>query len=254
MSTPISAVLITRDEERDLPAALRSLDFCDEIVVLDAGSTDRTCELAVAAGARVSVNAPWPGFVAQRNLALQAARHDWVLALDADERVTPGLRVEIETLRARGFACAGYRVPRVSFYLGAWIRATDWYPDPQVRLFDRRRARWQGGLVHESVCVQGELGRLRADLEHFPYADVSEHLQRIDRYTTLWARHAHDSGARCGVLRALLGAQWAFVRNYVLRGGLRLGRAGLVVSVLNSHYTFVKLLKLAELSRAPIAP
>lgn len=254
MSTPISAVLITRDEERDLPAALDSLAFCEEIVVVDAGSTDRTCELAVAAGARVIVNAPWPGFVAQRNLALDAARHDWVLVLDADERVTPALREEIEALRARGFDHAGYRVPRVAHYLGTWIRATDWYPDPQVRLFDRRRARVEGGLVHEAVRVQGALGRLRAELEHFPYADVSEHLQRIERYTTLWARQAHDSGARCGLSRALLAAQWAFVRNYVLRRGLTLGRAGLIVSLLNSHYTFVKLLKLAELSRASQAP
>lgn len=253
MSIPISAVLITRDEERDLPDALRSLEFCDDLVVVDAGSLDRTRELAAAAGARVIVNAPWPGFVAQRNLALQAARHDWVLALDADERVTPALRAEIVDLVARGYACAGYRMPRVAYYLGAWIRATDWYPDAQVRLFDRRRGRWSGGLVHESVRVDGPLGRLRGEIEHFPYADVSEHLQRIDRYTTLWARQAYDAGARCGLPRALLAARWAFVRNYVLRRGFVLGRAGLTVSSLNAHYTFVKLLKLAELSRAPRA-
>ncbi len=247
---PISAVLITRDEERDLPDALRSLAFCDEIVVVDAGSQDRTREVAEQAGARVIVNAPWPGFVAQRNLGLDAARHDWVLALDADERVTPALRAEIEALRARGFERAGYRVPRVSFYLGRWIRATDWYPDPQLRLFDRRRGRWEGGLVHESVRVRGDVGRLRGDLEHHPYADVAEHLQRIDRYTTLWARQEHDAGRRSGVLRALLAAEWSLLRNYVLRGGVALGRAGLIVSLLNAHYTLVKLLKLWELSRA----
>jgi glycosyltransferase involved in cell wall biosynthesis len=251
MALPLSAVLITRDEERDLPGALQSLAFCDEIVVVDGGSSDRTCELAEQAGARVIVNAPWPGFVEQRNRAVDAARHDWVLALDADEIVTPALRAEIQALRARGFEHAGYRVPRVSFYLGRWIRATDWYPDLQLRLFDRRRARWEGGLVHESVRVRGSVGRLRAELEHHPYADVSEHLQRIDGYTTLWARQAFDSGRRSGLLRAVLAAQWSLVRNYVLRGGVVLGRVGLIVSLLNAHYTFVKLAKLAELSRAP---
>lgn len=254
MAIPLSAVLITRDEEHNLPDALRSLAFCDEIVVVDSGSRDRTREIAAAAGARVVEHVPWPGFVAQRNLAVQAARHDWVLALDADERVTPALREEIRALAGRGFGHAGYRMPRVAFYLGAWIRATDWYPDPQVRLFDRRRARWQGGLVHESVEVSGPVGRLRADLEHYPYVDLADHLQSIDRYTTLWARQAYAGGARGGVTQALLATQWALLRNYVLRGGFRLGRVGLVVSLLNSYYTFAKLAKLWELSRGRSAP
>src|SRR5713101_5943926 len=123
--TPLSAVVITQDEEARLPAALESVRFCDEVVVVDSGSTDRTLEIARAAGARVLVNSPWPGFVAQRNVAVEAARHDWVLALDADERVTPALREEIQALRARGFDRAGYRIPRAAFYLGRWIRATD---------------------------------------------------------------------------------------------------------------------------------
>jgi glycosyltransferase involved in cell wall biosynthesis len=254
VATPLSAVLITQDEEHNLPGALRSLSFCDEIVVVDSGSSDRTREVALAAGARVTENKPWPGFVAQRNLAVAAAAHDWILALDADERVTPALRDEILARGARGFDCAGYRVPRLAFYLGAWIRGTDWYPDPQVRLFDRRHARWEGGLVHESVKVAGRVGRLRADLEHHPYADLADHLRCIDRYTTLWARQAYAGGARSGVARALAATYWALVRNYLLRGGFRLGRVGLVVSVLNSYYTFAKLAKLYELSRGLAAP
>ena len=152
---PLSAVLITKNEEDMLGEAIESVRFCDEIVVVDSGSTDRTRGIARALGARVMVNAPWPGFVAQRNVAVDAARHDWVLALDADERITPDLRDEIQALRQRGFGAAGYRIPRAAFYLGRWIRATDWWPDPQVRLFDRRRARWEGELVHESVRVRG---------------------------------------------------------------------------------------------------
>src|SRR5439155_1047044 len=127
--------------------------FCEEIVVVDCGSRDGTRRIAEAAGARVIVHEPWPGFVAQRNFAAQSARHDWLLAVDADERVSPGLRQEIQGRRAAGFTHAGYRIPRVARYLGRWIRGTDWYPDPQLRLWDRRRGRWEGALIHESVRV-----------------------------------------------------------------------------------------------------
>ena len=244
--TPLSALLITKDEEARLPAALASLAFCDEIVVLDCGSGDRTREVAERAGARVSVNAPFPGFVSQRNLALERASHDWVLCLDADERVTEALRDEIQVLRQVGFTAAGYRIPRVAFYLGRWIRATDWYPDLQLRLFDRRHGRWQGGHVHESVAVQGQAAVLRHEIEHHPYADIADHMRRIDLYTTLWARHAFESGRRTGPLEMAGAAGWAFFRNYFLRGGVLLGGAGLTVSTLNAYYTFAKLAKLGE--------
>ena len=245
----ISAVLIAQNEEKNIADALRSVSFCDEIVLVDSGSTDRTREIAEAAGARVVVNAPWPGFVAQRDFAVRSARHDWVLALAADERVGESLRTEIGTLRDKGFDRAGYRIPRVAFYLGRWIRATDWYPDWQVRFFDRTRAAWQGDLVHESVGVDGPVGKLQGELEHHPYADVSDHLRKIDSYTTLWAKQAHDAGRRTNIVDMIAGASWAFFRNYVLKRGFVLGSAGFVVSVLNTHYTFVKLAKLRELER-----
>jgi len=246
---PLSAVLIAQNEERTIADALASVAFCDEIVVVDSGSTDRTREVAEAKGARVLLNAPWPGFVAQRDFAVRAASHDWVLAVDADERVGPQLREEIERLRARGFDVAGYRIPRVAFYLGRWIRGTDWYPDWQLRLFDRRRGSWTGDLVHESVVVRGPVGRLRGALEHHPYPGVSDHLRKIDSYTTLWALQAHAAGRRSSTLGMSAGAFLAFVRNYVLKQGFRLGTAGFIVSVLNTHYTFVKLAKLRELER-----
>ena len=246
---PLSAVLIAQNEERHIGDAVASVSFCDEIVLVDSGSTDRTRALAEAAGARVITNAPWPGFVAQRDFAVRAARHDWVLALDADERVGPALREEIQALRMQGFVHAGYRIPRVASYLGRWIRATDWYPDWQVRLFDRTRAAWQGDLVHESVVVRGSVGRLRGDMEHYPYADISDHLRKIDSYTTLWAQQAHAAGRRSNVADMMAGATWAFFRNYVLKRGALLGSAGLIVSVLNTHYTFAKLAKLREMGR-----
>lgn len=245
--TPISAVFITHDEEDRLPAALASVAFCDEIVVVDAGSGDRTRQVAESAGARVVLNAPWPGFLAQRNFALEQAAHDWVLVVDSDERVTPALRDEILALRAAGFSHAGYRMPRISFYLGRWIHGTDWYPDLQLRLFDRRQGGWQGSLVHESVSVRGSVGRLRHALQHYSHRDMSDHLQRIDRYTTLWAQQALAEGKSGGPVMALSASAWTFFRNYVLRRGFLLGRAGLTVSTLNAYYTYLKLAKLQEL-------
>ena len=246
---PLSAVLVTHNEQARLPAALESVRFCDEVVVVDDGSTDRTREIAAQAGARVVLNSPWPGFSAQRNRALEEARHDWVLTIDADERVTPSLREEIERVRAGGFTHAGYRITRVAFYMGRWIRGTDWYPDWQLRLFDRRRGRWGAALVHESAQVDGPVGRLRGELEHFPYSDLTSHVERINHYTTLWARAAFEAGGRTSPLELVFVPGFAFLRNYLLRGGLRLGRAGYTVSRLNTYYTFLKLAKLAELQR-----
>jgi glycosyltransferase involved in cell wall biosynthesis len=245
----LSAVLIAQNEEAQIGEAIASVSFCDEIVLVDSGSTDGTREAAQRSGARVIVNAPWPGFVAQRDFAVQAASHDWVVAIDADERVSPPLRDEILQLRAAGFQHAGYRIPRAAHYLGRWIRATDWYPDWQVRLFDRTRAGWQGDLVHESVAVCGPVGRLRCDLHHYPYADISDHLRKIDSYTTLWARQAYAAGRRSNVIDMSAGAGWAFIRNYFLKRGLLLGSAGFVISTLNTHYTFAKLAKLRELEQ-----
>ena len=230
--TPLSAVLITHNEEGNLAAALESVRFCDEMLVVDSGSTDRTREIAEKAGARVIRNEPWPGFVAQRNLAADAAGNDWILAVDADERVSAELRDEIQAARAAGFDRPGYRIPRVAHYLGRWIRATDWYPDPQLRLFDRRKGRWQGGLVHESVRVDGSVGRLRSELEHHPYADIGHHLARSTVHHA-WAREALAAGRRT--------ARWtpwarrvAFCAHYLLKAGPG-GRGRRTVSLLNAH-------------------
>jgi glycosyltransferase involved in cell wall biosynthesis len=243
--TPLSAVIITKDEEARLPGCLESVRFCDQVLVVDSGSTDRTREIATAFGADVIVR-EWPGFAAQRNAGFEAARHDWVLCLDADERVSPDLREEVQALRAHGFERSGYRVARVAHYLGRWILGTDWYPDWQLRLFDRRRGRCRPALVHESVEVQGQIGRLRGALHHHPYRDVAEHVRTIDEYTTLWARQAFEDGQRAVAATLLFAPAWAFFRNYALRRGVLLGRPGLVVSILNSYYVFLKYAKLYE--------
>ncbi len=242
----VSVTVITRNEAANLAAALESVTWADEIVVVDSGSTDDTASIARRFTSRVIVR-PWPGYVAQKNFAASQASHDWILSLDADERVSMPLADELQELLAGDPELAGYQVPRVTFHLGRWLRSTDWYPDRQLRLYDRRRARWTGRLVHESVSADGKTGELRGELLHYAYRDLSHHLQTIDRYTTLAARQMHEDGRRAGWLDVLIRPRLAFFRNYVLRGGFRDGMPGLIVSVMNAHYVGLKFAKLWEL-------
>jgi glycosyltransferase involved in cell wall biosynthesis len=246
----LTVTVITRNESANILAALDSVSWADELVVVDSQSTDDTVALARQRTARVVVR-DWPGYSAQKNFAAEQASHDWILSLDADERVTPALADEIQALLRDEPPLRGYRIPRVSFYLGAWIRSTDWYPDYQLRLYDRRVSAW-AGAVHEGVEVKGHVGRLRADLEHFPYRDVSHHLQTIDRYTTLAARQMRARGKTVGVGGVAFRPLGAFLRNYIVRGGWRDGSVGFVVSVLNSYYVFLKFAKLWELGRQEV--
>jgi glycosyltransferase involved in cell wall biosynthesis len=249
----VSSILITRNEERRLADALDSVRWADEIVVVDACSRDGTIGIAKRYTDRVVVR-EWPGFVEQKNYAASIAANDWILSIDADERVTPALAREIGGVLAAEPAAAGYRMPRCSFYLGAWIRTTDWYPDYQVRLYDRRRARWTGKYVHESVTVDGATGTLRSDLQHHPYTDVSDHLARMDTYTTLAANQMSEDRRRARALDFVTHPAAAFLRNYVLKGGFRQGSVGLAVSALNSYYVFLKFAKLWELQRPRPGP
>ncbi len=245
---PLSVTIITRDESANLAGALESVAWADDVVVVDAESRDDTAAIARRFTPRVVVR-EWPGYVAQKNFAAEQACHDWILSLDADERVTPALAEEIRRVLVSTPAEAGFRLPRASFYLGRWIRSTDWYPDFQLRLYDRRRARWEGRYVHESVKADGPVGTLRGEVLHYPYRDIADHVQRIDRYTTLAARQASERGKRASIADVAVRPPLAFLRNYVLRLGIRDGQAGLVVSLLNSYYVLLKFAKLWELSR-----
>jgi len=249
----LTVTVITRNEAANIEAALASVAWADEILVIDSESTDGTAEIARGHGARVEIR-PWPGYSAQKNDAASIAAHDWILSLDADERVSPELATEIKTLLASEPSRRGYRVPRVSFYLGRWIRGTDWYPDYQLRLYDRRAGQWNGRRVHESVALNGEPGRLTHDLQHFPYRDISHHLATIDRYTTLAAEQMRAEGRRVSLAGLVLHPPFAFLRNYLLRGGFRLGGVGFVVSALNSYYVFLKLAKAWAFHASDIGP
>jgi len=244
----LSVTIITKNEAADIEAALASVAWADEIVVVDSHSTDDTAAVARRHTDRVVVR-DWPGYGAQKNYAASIAAYDWILSLDADERATPELATEIRARLAGAPREAAFRVPRVTWHLGRWIRTTDWYPDYQLRLYDRRAAEWTGALVHEAVAVRGAVGHLRAELQHYAYRDIADHLETIDRYTTLAARQMHDAGRRAGIGGLIVHPPPAFLRNYVARGGCRDGAAGFIISSMNAYYVFLKFAKLWELQR-----
>jgi len=244
----LSVTIITKDEADDIAAALDSVAWADERIVVDSCSTDGTAAIAARHGARVE-SREWPGYIAQKNHAASLASHDWILSIDADERVTPELAAEITATLQQEPAERGFRIPRVTFHLGRWIRTTDWYPDDQLRLYDRRAAEWTGRYVHEGVTVNGRVGRMRGELQHYAYRDIAEHLETIDRYTTAAAKQMYEHGRRAGLLQVVGHPPLAFLRNYILKGGITQGVPGLIISVMNAYYVFLKFAKLWELER-----
>ena len=245
----LTACIITYNEADRIADCLRSLDFCEEIVVVDSHSSDGTRELAAALGARV-IERDWPGYRTQKQFAVEAASHDWVLCLDADERVSGRLRAEIVALRARGFpGAAGWSVPRITAYFGRFLWHGNAYPDRLVRLFDRRRGGWTGYEIHENTRVAGRVGRLYGHLEHYAYRSLSDHLNRMQRYADLMAQALYEHGRRCGLMRVLLNPAWRFVRGYLLRLGFLDGWRGLVFALVESGYVRRKYLGLYMRSR-----
>ncbi|MBC7925897.1 MAG: glycosyltransferase family 2 protein, partial [Bryobacteraceae bacterium] len=172
----ITATIITYNEERNIARAMESLRCCDEIVVVDSGSTDRTAQIAEKLGARV-IEYPWGGYARQKNYAAECATNDWILSIDADEALSEALEGEIWQVKKKGPVYDAYTMPRLAQYLGRWILHSGWYPDRKVRLYNRTRARWTGDFVHESVVVSGRTGHLESDLLHFTCESLSEHLR-----------------------------------------------------------------------------
>ena len=248
---PLSAVLIAFNEEKTLEAALRSVSFCDEIVLVDSGSSDRTCAIAEQAGARVIVNAPWPGFVAQRDFAVRAARHDWVLALDADERVGPALAEELGRLVADGTVSGheAYAVRRNNEYLGRRMRYAGWGDSWAVRLFQRDR-RFVEKRVHEGLEPVPDVGRLRNALDHTPYRDLAHHVRKLVLYAEWGALDMRDAGRRARGWDLVLRPPWQFFRTYVLQLGLLEGWRGLVLCGLAGVSVFLKYARAWDLQRS----
>ncbi|HEX5209797.1 MAG TPA: glycosyltransferase family 2 protein [Steroidobacteraceae bacterium] len=247
--TGLSACIITYNEADRIDDCLRSVGFCDEVLVVDSHSTDATRERAAARGARV-IERDWPGYRSQKQFAVEAAHNDWVLCLDADERVSDELRAEIESWRRRGFGgFAGWSVPRITEYFGRFLRHGNAYPDRLIRLFDRRHGGWVGREIHENTRVQGPVGRLKGHLEHYAYRSLTDHLSRMQRYADLMGQALYESGKRCGLAKVLLNPQWRFLRGYLLRLGFLDGWRGLVFALVESSYVRRKYLSLYIRSR-----
>lgn len=250
--TGISAFLVVMNEEEKLEKCLASLAWCDEIIVVDSGSTDSTLDIARRHGCRVEER-EWQGFVRQKTLGLSLCRQPWVLNLDADEEVSPELKAQIvevlERDSAGGVRQDGFELLRVVFYLGRWWRRGGWYPEWRLRLARRDKVTWHGEEPHEHAEVPGRCGRLTGELRHYTYRDVSDHVRRINTYSSAAARAMFARGRRASWPDLLLRPKARFFKFYIVRRGYREGRAGFLVAALEAWGVFLKYLKLRELER-----
>lgn len=240
---------MTFNEERNIERALRSVDWCDEIVVLDSFSTDRTIERARNFTDRIHQHT-WEGFIAQRNRVRQLASHDWVLFLDADEEVTPALRAEIiKELERNTLPYAGYRFPRMAQYMGKWIRHGEWYPDRTLRLFLKDRGRSIGVEPHDRVEVYGSVKNLKNPLLHYSHNDLSDHIENIDNFSTISAQAKFEAGVPFRFIDLWLRPSWRFFRSFFLRAGFLDGWAGYLSARMSMFEATVKYAKLWELEQ-----
>jgi glycosyltransferase involved in cell wall biosynthesis len=245
----LSVIIITKNEEAVIERCLQSVAWADEIILVDTNSSDGTPDIARALGAKVQSAPDWPGFGPQKNRALDLATGDWVLSLDADEWVTPELRVEIERTLAAPGSHAAFRLPRLSSYCGRFMRHSGWWPDYVTRLFRRSTARFSADLVHERLLVKGTTGALRESLMHEAIADLEDALEKMNSYSTAGAAMQFERGKTSSLASAVLHGAWTFFRTYVLRGGFLDGREGFMLAVSNAegaYYRYLKLLLLAE--------
>jgi glycosyltransferase involved in cell wall biosynthesis len=245
----ISAAIITFNEEPNIKAACESLAWADEIIVVDSESTDATRDIAASCGARVIVN-PWPGFGAQKQFAVDHATNDWIFSLDADERVSDELRRSLQTFENQQPEFDGYLIARRTFYQNRWIRGGGWYPDRQLRLFNRTQGHWKQRHIHESVEMnQGaRTGELTGDLLHYTSPNAAHHHRMIgERYAPLAAQQMLAEGRRTSALKVASAGPSAFIRSYILKGGFRDGFAGFTIASFAAHHAFLKHLMLWEM-------
>lgn len=237
---PLTVTILTRNECHNIAECIASVQsIASQIVVVDNASTDGTTDIARAAGAEVHVTPDWPGFGPQKNRALAHATQPWVLSLDADERVTPELARDIAAAIARSDR-AGYRMPRLSQFLGRWVRHCGWYPDYVLRLFRRDTGRFSDNLVHERVIVDGEIGTLAHHLLHYSYTEARQVEDKVQRYARAGAKEMALRGKRVSPLKPWINGGWAFVRTYLLRRGFLDGATGAAIARMNARSAFLK--------------
>jgi glycosyltransferase involved in cell wall biosynthesis len=244
----LSVILITRNEEANLADCLASLEgIAQQIVVVDTKSTDQTLEVAKNHGALLSQPPDWPGFGPQKNRALELATGEWVLSLDADERLTPALRSEILTAIHHPAHVNCFAIPRLSWYCGRFIRHSGWNPDYVDRLFKRGTARFSDDLVHERLIPEGSVAKLENPMLHYSFMNYSQVLQKIDRYSTASAEQAFARGKTSSPAKAVLHGAWSFLRTYVLRAGFLDGAQGFALAISNGQGTYYRYMKLWHL-------
>lgn len=244
----LSVTVITKNEAHNIEACLRSVAFADQVIVVDSGSTDSTVEIARALGAEVSINTDWQGFGVQKNRALALASSDWVLSIDADERVQPELQAEIlAVIKAEKFSV--YSCPRLSSYCGQYMHHSGWYPDRVKRLFRRESARFSDDLVHEKIMTSSKTGLLHSALLHESFRDLESVLDKTNQYSSAGALVLLNKGKSSSISKALGHGFWAFIRTYFLRLGFLDGRLGLILAISNAEGTYYRYLKLWLLRR-----
>ncbi|MBU3824297.1 MAG: glycosyltransferase family 2 protein [Candidatus Oceanisphaera merdipullorum] len=238
----LAAVLIVKNEAENLADCLATLDWVDEIVVLDSGSTDSTQAVSEAAGARFFVNSDWPGFGKQRQIAQSHVQSDWILWVDADERVTPELRTSIEAVLAKPQANTVYSIPRLSWVFGRFIRHCGWYPDRVLRLYPKALTGYNDALVHEKVQLNKGVNvqKLQGDLLHYTYQNLEHYLVKSAGYASAWAEQRRQRGKRASISQGVLHGLGCFIKMYVIKLGFLDGKQGFLLSVLSAHSTFVK--------------
>jgi glycosyltransferase involved in cell wall biosynthesis len=244
----LSVILITRNEEANLDDCLASLEgIAQQIVVVDTNSADRTLEIAQKYGATIAQPSDWPGFGPQKNRALDLATGDWVLSLDADERLTPALRSEIVTAVHHSAQINCFAIPRLSWYCGRFIRHSGWSPDYVDRLFKRGTARFSDDLVHERLIPNGAVAKLENPMLHYSFMNYSQVLQKLDRYSTASAEQAFAQGKTSSPLKAVLHGVWAFISTYIIRAGFLDGGQGFALAISNGQGTYYRYIKLWHL-------
>lgn len=247
----LSVTVITKNETHNIEACLSSVAFADEVIVLDSGSTDNTVQLARSLGAKVSASSDWQGFGIQKNRALALASSDWVLSLDADERVSSELQADIRSAIETGTFDV-YCFPRLSSYCGQYMHHSGWYPDRVTRLFRRGSAHFSDDLIHEKVVTSRKVGQLSTPLRHESFVNLEAVLDKVNRYSTAGAQSLLNKGRKASLSKAIGHGLWAFFRTYFLRLGFLDGSMGLVLAISNAEGTYYRYLKLCLLTRQAV--
>ena len=248
MSVKISVAIITFNEEKNIKRCIKSVDFADEIVVVDSLSSDKTCDIAKQLGAKV-IEQKFLGHIAQKQLAVDNCSNEWILSLDADEELSTKLKDEIKNLILKPLKYDAYIMPRVSFHLGRWIRHGGWYPDAKIRLFNKNKAHWGGYNPHDKVIVDGTIGKLRGDLQHYVFKDLRHNIDTNNSYSSIMAQDLDNDGKKFSIFKLLLKPLGKFLEVYIYKRGFLDGMAGFIIAVGASYSMFLKFAKLWEIQK-----